>query len=56
MLLLAVDMITVTVRYLETGVPKVVTDVLQNVQNAAARRLLGYSCCQSGLQNAMHEK
>jgi len=32
-----------------------VTDVLQNVQNVAARLLLGYSG-QSGLQKAMHEK
>jgi len=33
-----------------------VTDVLQNVQNAAARILLGYSRRQSGLQKAMREK
>ena len=39
-----------------SGTPKVVTDVLQTVQNAAARLLLGYSRCQSDLQKAMREK
>ena len=38
-----------------SGASKVVTDVLQNVQNAAARLLLGYSRRQSGLQKAMRE-
>ena len=37
------------------GTPKVVTDVLQNVQNAAARLLTGYSRRQHGIHQLMRE-
>jgi len=38
------------------GTPKVVTDVLQKVQNAAARLLIGYSCRQHGIHQLMRDK
>ena len=38
------------------GCPKVVTDVLQKVQNAAARLLTGSSRRQHGIQQIMHQK
>ena len=38
------------------GPPKVATDVLQKVQNAAARLLTGYSRQQHGIYQTMREK
>lgn len=39
-----------------SGAPKVVTDVLQKVQNAAARLLVGSCYRQCGLQHILHDQ